>query len=436
MIETKTETSDFHWPTVIQVVLTGIAALISWGVAALVMVGGVMELIVPSGDQFIAPTRFSLFIACLLVGLLLIVPTYAGYMRLYNRRVVIGGWWKLLSKWLHPKRLLLSFPFFLTLGHFANYSELARWLLLPLINIYSLGLPVLIMVWLALRGLPKGTLQRSWGSFSLGLAIGPTVVLFLEILVLVLMVIWFGVSAAFDSSLMELIANLEKIGMGTTDPALMEQIVTDLFSTPYFLIGVLIWIAGFVPLIEEMFKPIAVWALAGRRLNPVDGWVIGSLSGAGFALFENLGNASISQDWIFGVLSRSATSVPHVFTAGLMGYTFALARKNKKYGQVFMIYLVVVAIHAVWNSSSVFSAIASLVPASGWLKPELALVYMAPIGFLTTGMVIATIRINRKLRDGLKETSLLETMPKNLLNQNSEQVIMETQKHGTDNHPD
>jgi len=436
MTQNLTETPQTHWPTIVQVALTILAVLISWGTAALTAFAGFGELLSPSGDEYLAPTLFSYFLACALVGTLLLVPTYAGLMRIFGRQVVLGDWWKRVSKWFHPKRLLISFPIILAAGYFAGTSDISRWLLLPVINIVGLSLPVLIMVWLALRGLPKGSLQRIWGSFSLGLAIGPTVVLFLEILVLILMVIWFAISAAINPSVMELVFSLEQIGIGSTDPALIEELVTEVVSTPYFLAGVLIWIAGFVPLIEEMFKPIAVWALAGRQLRPVDGWVIGSLSGSGFALFENLGNASVSQDWIIGILSRTGTSVPHVFTAGLMGYTFALARNNKKYGRVFVIYLAVVVIHGIWNASSIVAAVASLASLDGWLQPDLAYVYFSPIGLLAVGMVIATLRMNYKLRGEVNETPSVESMPEDLLTQNLEQDLMEIQEHGTDNHSD
>ena len=148
MTEKSREIPQTHWPTIIQVALTILAILISWGAAALTVFAGFAELLAPSGDEYFTPTMVSYFFACGFVGLLLIVPAYAGLMRIFGQQVVLGDWWMQVSRWFHPKRLLISFPIILAAGYFAEMSDLARWLLLPMLNILGLSLPVLIMVWL------------------------------------------------------------------------------------------------------------------------------------------------------------------------------------------------------------------------------------------------------------------------------------------------
>jgi hypothetical protein len=159
--------------------------------------------------------------------------------------------------------------------------------------------------------------------------------------------------------------------------------------------------------------------------------VIGTFSGAGFALFENLGNATVTQDWFYAVLSRAGATIPHIFTAALMGYTLALARTQKKYGRAFLTFLGVVAIHGAWNASFVLNMAASMAPSDGLLDQGWAPVFLVLVGVLALGMLTALLWINRKLR---RETT--EAVPEDLLGQNLEQDSKEIQTHGTDHNTD
>jgi RsiW-degrading membrane proteinase PrsW (M82 family) len=432
MSESTSDTATLHWPTLIQVVLSGIGVLLSWGGSAFVFVGGVIEWFSPSDDPYAVSTAFSLFIAGMVVGGLLVAPMFFGIMRLNGRVVELGGWWPRLRRWFHPKWMLAGYPLLLGLGYLAGQAELSRDLLLPLLNIFVLGIPVLVMVWLALRGLPKGSPQLGWGAFSLGLAIGPTAVLFLELAVFIVMTIWLLISAVNDQALMEVLSGVASLVYEANNPAMIEQVLGDMFNTPQVVVAIMVFLAGFVPVIEEIFKPISVWVLLGRKLRPVDGWVIGALSGAGFALFENFGQASVSSDWIIGIISRAAATIPHVFTAALMGYTLALARTQKKYGKALVAFVGVVAIHAAWNAAYVLNTTAILASPDGLLDPEWAPVFLVAVGVLAAGMVIALLKINRKLRQEPAAALFADALPADLLEQNPEQISKEIQIHGTD----
>jgi RsiW-degrading membrane proteinase PrsW (M82 family) len=386
------------WPTIIQVIFTGIAVVISGGIAVLTLIAGAMELFSPSNDIYAVSTMLSVFLGSLMVGVMLMAPLFYGVMRLSGRAVKLGDWWERLRRWFHPKRFLVALPVILVLGYFSLETELTRNLLLPFFNVLALSIPVLVLVWLAVRGLPKGSPQLGWGAFSLGLGIGPSIVIVLELIAFVLVIIGLVVSAAANPELMDVFASLDAFSFEVSDPYVLDRLVGDLFASPQVVFAFLIFLSGFVPLIEELFKPISVWVLLGRKLRPVDGWVIGAFSGAGFALFENLGNASVTQDWFFAVLSRAGATIPHVFTAALMGYTLALARTQKKYGRVFLTFLGVVAIHGAWNASFVLNIAASLPQSDGLLDQGWAPVFLVLVGLLAIGMLIALLLINRKLR--------------------------------------
>jgi RsiW-degrading membrane proteinase PrsW (M82 family) len=403
------------------VIFTGIAVLISVGIAVLTIIAGLIELFSPSNDPYAASTMFSLFLASALVGCLLLASFYYGVMRWIGREVKFGSSWSWLRKWFHPKRFLIALPLILLFGYLSSLTEITKNLLLPFFNILSLGIPVLVLVWLAVRGLPKGSPQLGWGAFSLGLAIGPSIVLILELIAFILVIIGLVASAAVNPELMDVFSSFDAFSFEVSDPYVIDRLVGDLFNSPEVMIAFLVFLSGFVPLIEEFFKPISVWVLLGRKLRPVDGWVIGTFSGAGFALFENFGNASVSQDWVFAVLSRAGATIPHVFTAALMGYTLALARTQKKYGRVFLTFLGVVAIHGAWNASFVLNIAASLAPTDGLLDEGWAPVFLVLVGVLALGMLIALLRINRRLRREAVETLPAEALPEDLLNQYLEQ---------------
>ena len=106
---------------------------------------------------------------------------------------------------------------------------------------------------------------------------------------------------------------------------LLDQLETYLMQ-PSTLYIALLFGALIVPLLEELFKPIGVWLLVGRKPSPAQGFAAGLLSGAGYALFENFSlGASAGEDWAMVVVARIGTSLIHIVTAGLMGWALSLS---------------------------------------------------------------------------------------------------------------
>jgi hypothetical protein len=116
-----------------------------------------------------------------------------------------------------------------------------------------------------------------------------------------------------------------------------------------------------VPLVEELFKPVGVWLLAGSKPTPAQGFVAGLLSGAGYALFENFSlGASAGDDWAIIVVARIGTSLIHILTTGLTGWALSLAWREKRYFRLALSYFVAVAIHGLWNGTVILTAITEL----------------------------------------------------------------------------
>ena len=121
---TENNKNNFHldWPTLIQVVFSALGVLLSFGLAALMFLAGVIGLLNPSEDVYAVPTAFSLAVGCLLVGGLLVVPVVFGLARLLGTPVQLTGWWPRFRKWFHPRRLLIAYPFILLLGYLSTQT--------------------------------------------------------------------------------------------------------------------------------------------------------------------------------------------------------------------------------------------------------------------------------------------------------------------------
>ena len=113
-------------------------------------------------------------------------------------------------------------------------------------------------------------------------------------------------------------------------------------------------------MIEEQIKPIGVWLLAGRQLTPAEGYALGALSGAGYALVESLFLTSSGQDWTVIILARIGTSAVHILTAGLMGWALATAWGEARYLRLGAVYLLAVLIHGLWNGLTIANVFANL----------------------------------------------------------------------------
>jgi RsiW-degrading membrane proteinase PrsW (M82 family) len=116
-----------------------------------------------------------------------------------------------------------------------------------------------------------------------------------------------------------------------------------------------------IPLIEELFKPLAMWLLAGDRLTPAQGFYAGMLSGACFALWENLTAISASGDGTGTaiVIARVGTGLLHIVNAGLVSWGMTSFWQSRRYlGRMIGMYILAVTLHGLWNASGVLTGVA------------------------------------------------------------------------------
>ena len=165
------------------------------------------------------------------------------------------------------------------------------------------------------------------------------------------------------------------------------------------IVSALSYFALIIPAIEEIFKPIGVWIFGGKLESPAQGFALGALSGAGFALAETFGVSGQTSEWASLLLSRIGTGILHITTSALMGAAIVLAWHQRRYFRLLGTYLLVIALHGLWNALAItytFSSLGDLLDQPG---PFMTLQQPIGIGMGILAIVIFGILIisNRKM---------------------------------------
>ncbi len=334
--------------SVLQFLLSLLSVLVSGGLAFVLIVMGLSEGL-PSGL-----VTLTIAAAAGWLGVLLLPSMVFSLLRLVGSPVQADF---LLLRGLRLAGLaVFLFPFALYLGNWALNQDTNASLAFPIFHVIATSLPVAWVIYLAVRGLPVGSPQRAWGVFGSGLIVGPTIALTLESIAMIAALI-IGAIVIFSQpgladELTSLVQLLESAPQTPPDPQAILEILGPFLSQPMVIGGVLFFASLIVPLLEEAIKPIGVWLLAGRRITPAAGFAAGALSGAGFALFENLLLASGTDGWATLQVARLGTSIVHILATGLVGFGLASAWQNRHYGQLLGVYFGAVLLHGTWNAFS------------------------------------------------------------------------------------
>lgn len=304
--------------------------------------------------------------------------------------------------WNNYARIGYLAPLFLLLGFWIqNGPGWARGFL-PLVHVLANITAVLFLLNIARRGLPNQTANRFWGSLASGIGLTPLVVFILEFMVLVgIGLIWtllLGTMPEFRQDLIQL-ATLFQSQSGNTQ--VLQTAIGEFVARPGVLFTLFGYIAIIIPVVEEIFKPVAVWLLLRKRPLPWEGFVLGATSGAGYALFENLTIGAVVEGWTFVTLARIGTAAVHIFTSGLVGWGLARAFREKRYGWLVGAYIGAVILHGIWNGLSILSSVGEFDPVRDWLGANAArLVDFVPAALivLALGSLGGIIRANKIFR--------------------------------------
>jgi RsiW-degrading membrane proteinase PrsW (M82 family) len=397
-----------HWPSVIQLGLSLLAFFILFSLAAGILGLGLLQIFDPQVFFYETTPVFLISAGTFLGSFLLLPSAWYSMLRLIGRPREEPGRLEILARSLtRPVLLVLVIILVVLLGDFVSRLGRLEWVLLPPLHVLAVGLPVLLLAYLGWRGLPTGPLQRSWGVFASGLVLGPLLTLVAELIAILGLV---GLGLIYISMRPDLLQELMVLGEQLENfreaPEQALPLIRPYLSQPAVIFLVFSFTAGIVPLIEELFKPVGVWLLAGRLLSPAEGFASGVISGAGFALFENLAFTSTGGEWTASVVLRMGTGLLHILTAGLTGWALALAWSHRRYLRLLVIFFCAVLLHGVWNGLALVTT-ASILNLPGEIDGQtlasMAAVALISITFISFAILLG---LNRALG---RDQNLLST---------------------------
>ncbi len=386
--------------TIAQAVLSGLGLLSALPTALILLISGGMGAF--SGGEAAAesgPVVVYFWIVLLMAILYGFSLAVAIYRLMHKPLPQIPAGWK--TPFLLSMGIVLLFSLIL-----AVISSQVAWLGLlsaPFILLLVL-IPILSFVWLGARNLSSGSPFRTWGHLTFNFSITMPFIIFLELIFVLAILIFVGVWVSSNPELVnQLMALQEQLTEGMLDPAELETMVFDFLQNPWVLNSALVVIALVIPLMEELFKPMALWFLAGKRLTPSQGFVGGLIAGASFALLETAGSIGVPTDaeWFTLLLGRTGTGLLHITLSGLVGWGFASLFYEKNWGRAISNYLFAVFMHGTWNLFALLTGIIPVLPDPQSVGNFPFLLSQAGLFVLVSLSVINLIilvRTNQKLR--------------------------------------
>lgn len=329
------------------------------------------------------------------------IPTWLDTSQPMVGRVALGA----ISVW--SVALLLGW---LVVGS----PNVATFLLGPL-NLLVAGIPVLAIYTASQRKLKAGSQMRKWRIFGFSLTVMPVVVILVELLVILVIALLVGLYLRYQMSVDPTLARdlqyiLNRISLGG-DMDMVTEMLEPYLRQPVVIFLVLVVFAGVMPMVEELLKPLALWALAGRKLTAQEGFVGGLLCGAGFALMENVlyFTAAITpEDWLFAAIGRAGTGVLHMLGSGLVGWGLAKTWGQGKWLFLGLTTIAAILFHGLWNGLALAAGFVPILVLDTDPTLGQTLLFHIPLIALLVLAAVALLLISKKLR---KEQSIIEAQP-------------------------
>lgn len=276
------------------------------------------------------------------MGLLTIPGLYLSYRS-------VNGQAPLFSNSISPLLFTIGvgFPFSLALGALSREFNILPSFLEPIAHVIAATTPMLFMSLYVVRTLPVIPWRRIWGYFSGGLWASPLLALLLELLTaipLVLLLLAYVWTEVDPSELLEPLRSTSPLG-----EAQLNQQIEAFLQQPLLILGVVLFVAVFVPLLEELIKSIAIWPTLNRGLTPLYAFAGGAVAGGAYGIFEAFFLAQPGQEWASLMIARAGATFMHMLTTGIVSSGLARGLKSKKWGLALRHYLSAVALHGLWN---------------------------------------------------------------------------------------
>jgi RsiW-degrading membrane proteinase PrsW (M82 family) len=350
------QSRPFDWSTAAFLGFSGLALLSFLTTVLLSFTAGIMMWLAQEMESVLSllATGTGIFVA----SLLLLPGMWYGVRRMSGVLPEAEGDWHIRASLPRLAALALVWLVSLLGGYAITDNETANLLLKPILNVLAAALPVWLIVEAALHGVRFASRLRATGVFSLSMTLGPLLIILLELVAALVALIFVLAFIATSPEWMTRLSMWVMYFDGDPDPERMFETMAPYLLNPWIIFGVLAGVALIVPLIEEIYKLSGVWMVAERLPHVQEGYALGILSGAGFALMESLGmgaNAGTSSEWAVIMFTRAGTTLLHIACGGLMGWALAEAWLNRRFLQLGAVYALVVVIHGVWNGATILS---------------------------------------------------------------------------------
>jgi hypothetical protein len=383
---------------------------IMFGGAALILLSSLLQKYSPLPGMSDAAFLPGILLATVLVfcGALLIPPTIQAARRMERKPDSLAV--------MKPVRVVSAAAilvlWILVAGGAQLFEKFMNWAILPPLLILGVGLPIYLLIRVSTGGLTVDSRQRVWNIFGLGLVAGPALAGMLELIVYFVLLIGGTLYITANPQWATIYA---RIGTQLENGASIEQILSIVgpyLTSPSAIIVMLMVVSVAIPIIEELVKPVGVWMLKKRPPTPQEGFALGVLSGAGFALLESsVALASNNSGWGVAFLARIGGGIMHMLNTGLMGWAIASFWRERKFLRLAGMYGLVIFTHGLWNALTVMIVVGGLrvmFAANGTdtLGAVLTLVSTLGLFALAVGGLVALILFNRRMRLSLQPTKV------------------------------
>lgn len=316
-----------------------------------------------------------------------------------------------LPKWKLPPSarvanwLMMVWPLLVIFGQFVSDVSGFNWLILPPLQAVVVGIPIFWFVEIGRKKISAKQARRDWGLISYGVIVNPFLILFAEMMLIGVIIIMFLLWMAGQP---EILQEITRVGQQIQNNPIDSEVVTNalkpVLSNPWVLVIVLAVAAVFIPLIEELLKPSALWFFAGKGLKPSEGFEAGLICGGIFAFLESLGlfGTPFLDGWTEVVLARLGTGLLHTVASGLVGWGMVSAWRSHKMIQPGLAILLAVFVHGLWNTFGVLVGFSVYLEESpiGWMEivSRLGQVGAYALVVLAVLMFLLLIRMNSRMQ--------------------------------------
>ena len=358
--------------------------------------------------------------AIVLIGVVFLPSGYYSIQRLRGEAIPAATP-KLLTIW-QGILLLFIWAGAALLAQLFIDNDILMWFTPPL-YLLAIGTPVYFLVRLASGGLNGGSRQRMWGVISTSIALGTTLSIITEMM---LVIVGLVLVAGYVGLHPELLAAIKQITDQIKNASSIDavlNVVGPWLNNPLVFLLALLFFSGFTPVIEETAKSIAVWTVFDHLDSPAQGFIIGALSGAGFGLFESLlASATPDSGWGATLMIRGGSTMMHIMTASLTGWGIAALRAGRTRGRramrILPPYALAISLHSLWNASVIMITFGSLRISPNMDAPDLVgkvLIFsgVSVLVILCLAIPLALGMINKRLRTAtlIIPTPLVENLP-------------------------